>query len=205
MQQGDVKTAARHGDTFDACPLVRRVDRLDARQLAGGLKHCGVDGEQCPLRVCLPVHLPRLAKGEEQAAGIKTGEVCRLLQRQARQFAVRADHVECPCEKRQRLVNERDCILAGIHHARPDANVLMAPLEDRCGLGQRRAAFPALGHARVAGLCQRSLAPIGADQQRVAVQPRHAGLGLRQREAALDKALGHHVKLAMHRGILAAA
>ena len=87
LQQGDVKTAARHGDTFDARPLVRRVDRLDARQLAGGLKHCGVDGEQCPLRVCLPVHLPRLAKGEEQAAGIKTGEVCRLLQRQARQFA----------------------------------------------------------------------------------------------------------------------
>ena len=184
LQQGDVKTAARSGDAFNACPFVRRVD-LDARQLAGGLKHCGVDGEQCPL----------LAKGEGQAAGIKTGEVCRLLRRQSRRFSVGPITWNAPV-KNVSDWSTSAIVLAGIHHARPDA---MSSRRPRIVVASANGVPRFQRHARVAGLVGDPSPQSVPRQQRVAVQPRHAGLGLRQHEAALDKALGHHVKLAMHR------
>ena len=57
-------------------------------------------------------------------------------------------------------------------------------LEHRHGVGQRLAALPALDEARVARIGERAGAEIGADEDRVAVQPDHVGLGLGQAEAA---------------------
>ena len=86
-----------------------------------------------------------------------------------------------------------------------DPGVFGAAFEDRRRIGQRRAALPALQHARVARIGHGAGAEVGADDQRVGVDPGHVRLRLRQREAAVDEALGHGVELADHLGVGAAA
>ena len=205
LQQRHVKAAARDGYALDARPVVRRVNRLNARQLAGCPNRRHVNRQQRSLRKSPPRDFPCVAQREQDSAGIKPGQVDRLRQRQSLEFPVAADEVVRAGVKRQRLGDHSQHLLAGIHHARRDADVLVASLENRLGLGQRRAAFPALGHTRVTGLGQRALAPVGADEQRVAVEPSDVGLGLRQLKTALDEALGQGVELAMHRRIGSAA
>ena len=148
-----------------------------------------------------PANLPRVAQREQDSPGVKPGQVGRLRQRQSPEFPAVADEVVRAGVKRQRLVDHRQGCLARIHHSRPDADVLLSSLEHCHGFGQGSAALPAFCNARITGLGQRALAPVCADEQRVAIEPGDAGLGLRQNKTALDEALGQGVKLAMHRRI----
>ncbi len=201
LQQRHVKAAARNGDALDARPVVRCVNGLDARQLAALPKRLRVDRQQRSLRESPSRDLPRVAQCEQDSAGVKPGQVDRLRQRQSLEFSVIADEVVRAGVKRQRLVDHRQGCLARIHHSRPDADVLLPPLEHCHGFGKGSAALPAFCNARITGLGQRALAPVCTDEQRVAIEPGYAGLGLRQNKAALDEALGQGVKLAMHRRI----
>ena len=77
--------------------------------------------------------------------------------------------------------------------------------EQRRRRAQRRAARPALGDARVAGVGHRAGAEVGADDERVGVEPGDVRLRFGQHEAAVHEGLVDGVELAHHLGVGAAA
>ena len=92
--------------------------------------------------------------------------------------------------------------------ADPGRDVAGLALVDRRRVCQRRAPLPGLDDARIARIGHRARPEVGADRQRVGVDPAGAALGLGQREAAFagrDEAALDQVELAHHGRIGAAA
>src|SRR5207245_4911541 len=63
--------------------------------------------------------------------------------------------------------------------------------------GERRAALPQLGDSRVAGGRQAARPEIGADEERVVIDPGGAGLRLRHCESVGNESLRRHIELAL--------
>jgi hypothetical protein len=84
-------------------------------------------------------------------------------------------------------------------------HVGLLPLVDGDCVLQRLAALPTLDDPRVARVCQRAGAEIGADEDSVLVQPVDLALGLGQREAAVHELASGQVELAHHSRVGAAA
>ncbi len=76
-------------------------------------------------------------------------------------------------------------------------------LEDELGVREVGAAVPATDGARVSGRGQRARPGVGAEEHGVLVEPGDAGLGLRDREAAVDERPVLDVELADHDGVRA--
>lgn len=84
-----------------------------------------------------------------------------------------------------------------------DRHVLGLRFVQRFGGAQRRAAPPAFGDARVAGLGHRAGAEIGGDEQRVPIDPGNPAFRHRHVETLFDEAFGNQIEFADFGGVTA--
>ncbi len=183
----------------------QRLEMAIALQVVGGVAHQQRAARPGPVaRGPVGAQLDQHAVAPEREVGVVRLVDERQLRRLARRVEVRQQPDARGVEVERAA--EGGALVAGrvVHvHAGGDVGVLA--LEHRRGAGQRRAARPALDHARIARIGEAAGAEIGRHVERVLIGPVHAGLGLGQREAVGDERPLGDVELAHHVRVGAAA
>jgi hypothetical protein len=179
----------------------RRIQHVEsARALQKGIE---ADRQQRPAGMGGAGHRPRRTRAHQQPvvewlrAGIgRDVELDRLAVHQDEVLAVpEGDAAVDPVAPYARLA-------LGIG---ANADVGGLSFVHRGGRRQWGAALPALDHARVAGRRHAAGTEVGADPNRVEIEPVDVLLGFGQHEAVLDEGLVDQVELALHGGVGAAA